>query len=160
MVVTTRGISVMKLEEVDAQLRELGWKHDPGVKLTLLEKRNVLRERLEKLPVANKADLGSQQSGHSSLDVYAEADRRLQELAELVLQNREASAASSAIAPAAPALRPATMSAPRDNEKDREQEGEQLERKIDQIKSQLSDRRFKMVARDIGTPDTGNSRGQ
>ena len=57
MVVTTRGISVMKLEEVDAKLWELGWKPGAGVKLTLLEKKSVLRELIEK-----NQDPGKQQS--------------------------------------------------------------------------------------------------
>ena len=52
----------MRLEEVDAKLQELGWKPDDGVKLTLLEKRSVLRELLEK----NK-DPGHQQNGHRNL---------------------------------------------------------------------------------------------
>ena len=62
MVLSTRGISVMKLEEVDAKLRELDWKPDAGAKLTLLEKKSILRELIEK-----NQDPGPQQNIHSSL---------------------------------------------------------------------------------------------
>ena len=44
----TQGISRMRLEEVEAKLQELGWQADAGVKLTLLEKKSVLRELIEK----------------------------------------------------------------------------------------------------------------
>ena len=62
MVVTTRGISVMRLEEVDARLQELGWKPDAGMKLTLLDKKNVLLELIEK-----NQDKGKQQGIYSNL---------------------------------------------------------------------------------------------
>ena len=62
MVVTTRGISVMRVEEVDARLQEMGWKPDAGVKLTLLEKKSLLRELIEK-----SQDNGKQQSTHNNL---------------------------------------------------------------------------------------------
>ena len=55
MAVTTRAIAEMTREQVDLRLQELGWKPDAGVKLTLLEKKSVLRELLEKLPAV---DLG------------------------------------------------------------------------------------------------------
>ena len=45
MVVTTRGISKMKLEDVDAQLQGMGWwKPEAGMKRSLPEKKSVLRE--------------------------------------------------------------------------------------------------------------------
>ena len=44
-------------KEVNMVLQALGWKPDPGVKLTLLKKRSVLVELLEKLPVVNEADI-------------------------------------------------------------------------------------------------------
>ena len=44
----SREISVMGLEEVDAQLQELGWKPAAAVEPTLLEKKVALRELLEK----------------------------------------------------------------------------------------------------------------
>ena len=52
----------MKLEEVNARLQELGWKPDPGVKLTLLEKKSALRELLEQ-----SQDPGHRQKGYRSL---------------------------------------------------------------------------------------------
>ena len=48
MVVTTPGISAMRQVEVDTMLQQMGWKPAAGVKLTLLEKKSVLRELLEK----------------------------------------------------------------------------------------------------------------
>ena len=62
MVLTTRGISVMRLEEVEARLQELGWKSDAGIKLTLLEKKSVLRELIEK-----SQDKDKPQGAHNSL---------------------------------------------------------------------------------------------
>ena len=62
MVVTTRGISVMRVEEVDARLQEMGWKPDAGVKLTLLEKKSLLRELIEK-----SQNNGKQQGNHNNL---------------------------------------------------------------------------------------------
>ena len=62
MVVTTRGISVMRVEEVDERLREMDWKPDAGVKLTLLEKKSLLRELIEK-----SQDKGKQQGTHNNL---------------------------------------------------------------------------------------------
>ena len=57
MVLTTRGISSMKLEEVDAKLQDMGWQPASGVKLTLLEKKSILCELLEK---SKEDDSGSQ----------------------------------------------------------------------------------------------------
>ena len=56
----------MKLDEVNALLAELGWRPDPAYKLTVLEKKSILREMLEKLP---HVDLGTgkQQNGHRNL---------------------------------------------------------------------------------------------
>ena len=56
----------MKLDEVNALLAELGWRPDPTCKLTVSEKKRVLREMLEKLP---HVDLGAgkQQNGHRNL---------------------------------------------------------------------------------------------
>ena len=63
MVLTTTGISAMKLDEVNTMLQELGWKPDAaGAKLTLLEKKSVLRELIEK-----NQDAGDQQNGYSNL---------------------------------------------------------------------------------------------
>ena len=58
MAVTTRVISVMTLEQVDLRLKELGWKPEAGVKLTLLEKKSVVREMLENLPTVTQAPGG------------------------------------------------------------------------------------------------------
>ena len=56
---------MMKLEEVNMLLAELGWRPDPTWKLTLLEKKSVLRELLEKLQVVDPG-IG-QQAGHRNL---------------------------------------------------------------------------------------------
>ena len=53
---------MMKQEVVDQLLEEMGWKPEGGVKLTLLEKKSVLRELFEKLPVVNQVP-----SGHRNL---------------------------------------------------------------------------------------------
>ena len=52
-------------------LTELGWKPDPGVKLTLLEKKSILRELTEK-----SQDLGHQQKGYRSLAKMAKEELR------------------------------------------------------------------------------------
>ena len=75
MVVTTRGISAMRLEEVDAKLQELGWRPDDGVKLTLLEKKSILHELLQKLPVVGQKP-GQQQDGHRNLAKKSKEDLR------------------------------------------------------------------------------------
>ena len=64
MAVTTRAIAMMTLEQVDLRLQELGWKPSPGVKLTLLEKKSVLRELLEELPVVHHTP---SKGGHRNL---------------------------------------------------------------------------------------------
>ena len=148
-------------KEVNMVLQALGWKPDPGVKLTLLKKRSVLVELLEKLPVVNEADIGKHRVGHSNLEVHAqEVDMMLQELAEYVLQIREASSGSSASVAAASASGPVTPSVPRNTEKDRSPEGEKLQRHINKMMSQLSYQRRQTVARDTDMPDTRSARMQ
>ena len=79
MAITTRAIAMMTLEQVELRLQELGWKPNPGVKLTLLEKKSVLRELLEKLPVAHQTP--DKQSGHRNL-----AKKNKEELKHICLE--------------------------------------------------------------------------
>lgn len=236
MVVTT--ISVMKLEEVDAMLQELGWKPDVGVRLTLLEKKSVLHELLEK----NK-DPGNQKHVNRTLSLKTKEELRqicmelqihltgnetkpqltrkikekqrqppevladdtlsdfgkhrgqtyewiwshdqsyclwvtdtvveegdkcslsLKRLAEYIenrrqLQSRAASGGARASASAVPVSNPATLSpercVSREIEEDPEAEIERLQRKIDELKTQLSSRRRKTVERDTDMQSTGS----
>ena len=79
MAITTRAIAMMTLEQVELRLQELGWKPNQGVKLTLLEKKSVLRELLEKLPVAHQTP--DKQSGHRNL-----AKKNKEELKQICLE--------------------------------------------------------------------------
>ena len=238
MVVTTRGISVMPLEEVDAKLQELGWKPDAGMKLTLLEKKSVLRELIEKNPdngkqqgiygnlsKKNKEELkqicvglqihltGNETKPHMTRKIkdkvvleqmptpevltdYTLADfgkyrgktyewiwnsdqsyclwvtdtvveegdkcsRSLKKLAEYIESRRQPQlravsekATASSVPGSAPASSPVPLSVLRETEEDPEAEIEKLQRKMDELKSQLSSRRRKTVTRDTEMPDT------
>ena len=237
MVVTTRGISVMRVEEVDARLQEMGWKPDAGVKLTLLEKKSLLRELIE-----NSQDNGKQQSTHNNLsrknkeelkqtcvelniyltgnetkpqitrkikekaaleqtstpevladdtlanfgkyrgkthewiwnndrdyclwvtDTYVEEGDKcspyLKKLAEYIESHRQQlhasseKAKSSSAARAAPASSPVPLSVLQKTEEDPESEIEKLQKKLDEMKSQLSTRRRKTVTKNTEMPDT------
>ena len=164
MTVDTRGISEMKLEEVDQMLQALGWKPDARVKLKLRGKKRVLRELLEKPSEVSKADPGKQQSSHPSLE---ETDMMLQELAEYVLRRRQpqtpevpAWTRASTTDAYTYASSPDTLSGPHDTKKDPSPESERLQRKLKWLKGQLLDRKRKTVARDTDTPDTRSSRTQ
>ena len=65
----------MRLEAVDTLLQNLGWQPPPGVKFTLLEKKSILRERLELLPTVDDAGLDAQRARVTKYGLLAKKNK-------------------------------------------------------------------------------------